>query len=79
MKSTSYMQDSSSCSINSLRFQNNQSWFRSDYKMNNTQLVSSLTHKKQNQSMQLITIQQLRIYDIDTIVKHKVLIGQTWF
>jgi len=45
--------------------------------MNNTQLVSSLTHKKQNQSMQLITIQQLRIYDIDTIVKHKVLIGQT--
>jgi len=47
--------------------------------MNNTHLVSSLTHKKHNQSMQLITIQQLRIYKIDTIVKHRVLTGQNWF
>ena len=44
--------------------------------MNNIQLVSSLTHKKQNQSMHLITIQQLRIYKIDTVVKHRVLTGQ---
>jgi len=40
--------------------------------MNNTQLVICLTHKRQNQSMQLITIQQLRIYEIDIVVKPKI-------